>query len=569
MSAVRITIGQIRPTTGDITANIALMEQVAQTGRAEKADLVVFPELSLTGSLSADLFLEPQFIERIEQGLERLRQVTQAFPDLYWVIGAPTRRQGPGKMLENSLLVFHRGREVLKYAKKSLATCDSFDEPRYFASGTDNAAILEIAGTKIGFLIGRDTENCTEESHATTPLRLLAEAGVDLAVAIDACPSYAGRNEQRLAQCHAVSRRHRLPLLYVNQIGGYAPLVFDGGSFAVTPESGTVFLSRRFEPATDTLSFDKSTGFAVSSAMPRSENLGQPLPQMEFYLQQIVLGLRDYARDNGFRQVVVGSSGGIDSALVLALATEALGPDNVVGITMPSPFSSAGSISDSEILCRNLGIQLFNHPIHDILQHYESGFSKSFAEPLQGLAKENLQARIRGTILMEYSNRFGHLLLTTGNKSEIAVGYCTLYGDTNGGLGLIGDLYKTEVFALSRHLNKAAGRELIPSGIIDKEPSAELAPNQRDTDSLPPYPVLDTLLKVLIEGECLMDDEKLRVEHDFALLTASEEGQRLVRRIRHMIARNEYKRHQMPPTIRLRGRAFGRGRRMPISTAHD
>jgi len=235
---------------------------------------------------------------------------------------------------------------------------------------------------------------------------------------------------------------------------------------------------------------------------------------------------------------------------------------------MPSEYASSGSVSDSEVLCRNLGIELLIHPIRALVNGYKAQFEETTGEPLQGLALENLQARIRGVVLMEYSNSYGHLLLTTGNKSEISVGYCTLYGDTNGGLGLIGDLYKTEVFALSRHLNDAAGRELIPRAIIDKPPSAELAPGQKDTDSLPPYEVLDEILKVLIEGERLAERERGPAEVEMAQLSASEAGRALIERVKKMIARNEYKRRQAPPILRLRARAFGSGRQMPIAARY-
>jgi NAD+ synthase/NAD+ synthase (glutamine-hydrolysing) len=264
----------------------------------------------------------------------------------------------------------------------------------------------------------------------------------------------------------------------------------------------------------------------------------------------------------------VGSSGGIDSALTLALAAEALGPHNVVAVTMPSRYSSAGSVDDSVTLCRNLGVVLHTHPIADLVSGYAQQFERSFGPPLLGLPLENLQARIRGTVLMEYSNHFGPLLLTTGNKSEISVGYCTLYGDTNGGLGPIGDLYKTEVFELSRHLNQAAGRELIPAAILDKEPSAELAPGQKDSDSLPPYPVLDPILKVLIEGSGLASWELDQAQAAMEALRAEPAGRALVERVRGMIARNEYKRRQAPPIIRVRARAFGSGRQMPIAAVH-
>jgi NAD+ synthase (glutamine-hydrolysing) len=328
-----------------------------------------------------------------------------------------------------------------------------------------------------------------------------------------------------------------------------------------------VFEAQRFREDLTTLRFEQGRfSGAAGDELPKVLPAG--LATMEFYRAQIVLGLQDYARRCGFRRVVVGSSGGIDSALTLALAVQALGPDNVTAITMPSKFSSAGSVDDSAALSSNLGIELLSHPIADLVDGYTKQFDASFGEPLQGLALENLQARIRGTVLMAYSNSFGHLLLTTGNKSEISVGYCTLYGDTNGGLGLIGDLYKTEVLALARHLNDAAGRELIPPAIIDKPPSAELAPGQQDTDSLPPYPVLDEVLKLQIEGERLARWEHEVASTFVASLMATEEGRALVARVRQMIARNEYKRRQAPPIIRVRALAFGTGRQMPIAAKH-
>jgi NAD+ synthetase len=318
----------------------------------------------------------------------------------------------------------------------------------------------------------------------------------------------------------------------------------------------------------DTLQWD-GDNFSDRDGTLLTKTVGSALPAMEFYRQQIMLGLRDYARRCGFKQVVVGASGGIDSALTIALAVEVLGAENVVAITMPSRFSSAGSVSDSQRLCQNLGVKLLEHPIHELVAAYELGFTKSYAATLQGTALENLQARIRGTLLMEYSNAFGHLLLTTGNKSEISVGYCTLYGDTNGGLALIGDLYKTEVFELCRHLNISAGRELIPRTIIEKPPSAELAPGQRDDDSLPPYEVLDVILKMLIEGTRLGKSERESVEKEFASITSDEAGRALISRIKTMIARNEYKRRQAAPILRLRAVAFGNGRQMPIAAKYE
>ncbi|WP_417069198.1 NAD+ synthase [Niveibacterium terrae] len=567
MQELRFTVAQIDPMLGDIDGNIALMREAAAAAQRDGAALVVFPELALTGYHPGDLLDEPAFLALVDQGLQALCEATRATPHLAWVVGAPTRRIGPGKRLENSLLVIRDGEIELHYAKQLLPTYNVFDERRYFEPGPDVARVLNIDGVRIGFLICEDGWNDAGEDYVVNPLQRLADAAPDLVVTINASPSNLGKRAQRHALLRAASERHALPLIYVNQIGGHDQLVYDGASFAVEPEAGIVFEAKRFEADLATLIF--RDGHFLDAAGERPEPVSaEGLPTMEFYRRQIVLGLRDYARRSGFAKVVVGSSGGIDSALTLALAVEALGPDNVVGVTMPSRFSSAGSVDDSAALCANLGIPLYTHPIRELVAQYSAGFEQSFGAPLQGLALENLQARIRGTILMEFSNARAHLLLTTGNKSEISVGYCTLYGDTNGGLGLIGDLYKTEVFALSRHVNEAAGRELIPVAIIDKEPSAELAPGQRDSDSLPPYPLLDLILKQLVEGERLVPGERSLVAREFAALTATAEGQALVARIRGLIARNEYKRRQAPPILRLRARAFGSGRQMPIAAKH-
>lgn len=568
MSTLKITVAQINPTIGDIDGNIALMQKAAAQAMEDRAQLVVFPELSLTGYYPGDLLDEPAFMAQIEQGLQALLAATALTPGLSWVVGAPTQQPGVGKRLQNSLLVLADGRIVLDYAKQLLPTYNVFDERRHFEPGPDVTRVLRIGDTQIGFIICEDGWNDDGQQYAVNPFARLADAAPDLVISINASPSNIGKHEQRQQLFAAASRRHALPLLYVNQIGGHDQLVYDGASFAVMPQTGVVFEARRFEEHVLTLMFDSRRGFCGADGEPLPAAARSGLPAMEFYRRQIVLGLRDYARRCGFTRAVVGCSGGIDSALTLALAVEALGPDAVVGITMPSSFSSGGSVTDSILLCRNLGITLIEHPIHAIVEQYAQGFARSFRQPLQGLPLENLQARARGAILMEYSNAFGHLLLTTGNKSELSVGYCTLYGDTNGGLGLIGDLYKTEIFELCRHINTTAGRELIPCAIIDKEPSAELAPGQRDSDSLPPYPVLDSMLKQLIEGARLGDEERASVETSFAKLESSEDGRRLITRIRTMVARNEYKRRQAPPILRLRPRAFGSGRQMPIAAVY-
>ena len=561
---LRITMAQINPTVGDIAGNIAIARRAAARAVEANAAMIVFPELSLTGYYPGDLLDEPAFLARVEQGLATLQEATREHPHLHWVIGAPQKREGPGKALHNELLVLKDGNIVLRYAKQLLPTYGIFDERRHFEPGPDVARVLRIGETQVGFMICEDGWNDAHRDYAVNPFQRLADAAPDVVVSINASPSSVGQREHRHHLFARASARHGFALLYVNQFGGQDQLVFDGASFVVTPQHGVVFEAARFQEDIATLEFGNAVcTLADGAPLPAVSRAG--LPVMEFYRRQIVLGLRDYARRCGFSKAVVGCSGGIDSALTLALAVEALGANNVAAVTMPSRYSSAGSVDDSKQLCDNLGITLHEHPIRDLVDKYAHGFGQAFAAPLRGLAHENVQARIRGTILMEYSNAFGHLLLTTGNKSELSVGYCTLYGDTNGGLGLIGDIYKTEVFELSRHLNAAAGRELIPRSIIDKAPSAELAPDQRDTDSLPPYETLDTILKQLIEGASLGSGERAEVQARFAALTATGEGAALVKRIQRMIARNEYKRRQAPPVLRVRARAFGSGRQMPIA----
>ncbi|MEG0223256.1 MAG: NAD+ synthase [Comamonas sp.] len=561
---LRITLAQLNYTVGDIAGNVERMRAAARQAHAEQADMVVFSELSLSGYYPSDLLDEPTFMQRVHDGLEALRCASAEYPDLHWVVGAPMRAAGPGKPLHNSLLVLQGGKLRLQYDKQLLPTYNIFDERRHFEPGPDVAKVLRIGQSQVGFLICEDGWNDSGADYATNPFRRMADAAPDLVVSINASPSHLGKREQRHQVFSAAASRHALPLLYVNQIGGQDQIVFDGASFAVEPERGVVLEAPRFCECVNTLVFENGR-FGRADGGALAPVPAQGLPTMEFYRQQIVLGLRDYARRCGFSRAVVGSSGGIDSALTLALAVEALGAENVVGVTMPSGFSSAGSVDDSVALCANLGITLHQHPIGALVDGYAQGFARSFGQPLQGLPLENLQARIRGTILMEHSNAFGHLLLTTGNKSEVSVGYCTLYGDTNGGLGLLGDIYKTEVFALSRHINATAGRELIPQVIIDKPPSAELAPDQKDEDSLPPYAVLDEILKLLIEGTHLPGLEYASARQFVDALLLQPEGPALVDKVQRMIYRSEYKRRQAPPILRVRPRAFGTGRQMPIA----
>ncbi len=561
---LKITAAQINPTIGDMSGNVARMIAAARQARADDAELVVFPELSLTAYYPGDLLEEEGFMERVESAFQELLAASRQMPALYWVIGLPVRHEGRGKRLRNALRVIKGGDVLLEYAKQLLPTYNIFDERRHFEPGPDVARVLRIRDVQVGLMICEDGWNDEGLDYGVNPFDRLRDAAPDLVVSINASPSNVGKREQRHRIFTAASARNSLPILYVNQVGGHDQLVYDGASFAVEPQGGAVWEARRFQEDVTTLLFDGGR-FLTLAGEPPPAVPAEGLPTLEFYRRQVVLGLRDYARRCGFTQVVVGCSGGIDSALTLALAVEALGAGNVSAITMPSRFSSEGSVSDSGVLCRNLGIPLIQHPIADQVAGFASGFGGAFGSALQGVPLENLQARIRGTILMEYSNSFGHLLLTTGNKSEVSVGYCTLYGDTNGGLGLIGDLYKTEVFALSAHMNQTAGRELIPQAIIDKPPSAELAPDQKDADSLPPYPVLDEVLKFLIEGPRLAGWEYDAAAAFVAELRTRDDGRALVARVKQMIARNEYKRRQAPPIIRVRARAFGSGRQVPIA----
>lgn len=566
---LKVTLAQLNYMVGDISGNIRRMREAATRAAAEQADLVVFSELSLCGYYPGDLLDEPSFLQRLDAGLQELLQATRQFPDLHWVVGAPTRHDGPGKPLHNSLLVLKNGQIRLQYDKQLLPTYNIFDERRHFEPGADTAKVLRVGNCQVGFLVCEDGWNDQGADYATNPFVRMGDAAPDLVISINASPSHLGKREQRHEVFTQAAARHKLAILYINQIGGQDQIVFDGASFAVEPEAGLVFEAKRFEEDIYTLELNAQGRFQACDGTALPAVPAQGLATMEFYRQQIVLGLRDYARRCGFRQVVVGSSGGIDSALTLALAVDALGADNVVGITMPSSYSSAGSVDDSVLLCRNLGIRLYEHPIKELVTTYARQFEASFGEPLKGLALENLQARARGTTLMEFSNAFGHLLLTTGNKSEVSVGYCTLYGDTNGGLGLLGDLYKTEVFELSRHINRHAGRELIPQAIIDKPPSAELAPGQKDEDNLPPYAVLDEILKWHIEGQHLSNKEYAQAAAFVAKLRTEAGGPETIARVQKLVFRSEYKRRQAPPMLRVRPRAFGTGRQMPIAAHYE
>ncbi len=566
---LKLSLAQIQPTIGDIDGNVALHLAAARQARDAGAALVVFPELSLTGYSPGDLLNEPAFMAQVEQGLRDMLLATRETPGLHWVVGVPEVNTGAGRPLHNALLVLLDGKVVRRYAKQLLPSYDVFNEARHFEPGPDRACVLRIGAVQVGLLVCEDTWNSAGSAYTVDPFRRMADAQPDLVVAINASPSDVGKRALRREVLAHATLTHGLPLVYVNQVGGHDGLVFDGGSFVMDALGHVRFEAKRFAHDLVTLQFDPATRqFAAAQGAelvaPSITGLSKPA----FQEAQIVRGLRDYARTCGFRTAVVGSSGGIDSALVIALAVKALGAANVVAITMPSVYSSRGSVDDSVALCQGLGVRLIEMPIQPLVDSVQAQWESAQGGPLQGVALENLQARIRANLLMAYSNTHGSLLLSTGNKSETSVGYTTLYGDASGGLAPIADLYKTEVTALCRHLNASVSASVIPQAIIDKPPSAELAPNQLDSQSLPPYPVLDKILMLLMEGDRLANDEQKAVRQQVEALLCDEPGVQTLMRVRRLFVRAEYKRHQAPPIIRLRARAFGAGRRVPIAAVH-
>jgi NAD+ synthetase len=546
---------QLNFIVGDFEGNFEKMKKAYEAHKGQDA-WMVFSELALSGYYPQDLVERPDFLARQDAALRKLQDLTAGQKTWVVVGGVQRNSTGIGKPLHNGLWVIGDGLIQGTYQKRLLPTYNIFDERRHFEPGQNNL-IVERKGLRVGFLICEDLWNVDASDYAVDPVAETVSKKVDVIVSINASPSNAGKRDQREKLMSSLASKFCVPLLYVNQVGVNDDIVFDGSTIFYNQDGGLVFRAPSFEEATGVVYHEPNFGWKSD------KDRGSFLTDVEVFEKHAVLGLRDFLWKQGMKKVVVGSSGGIDSALTLALAVEALGSENVTAITMPSKYSSEGSVSDSVVLCENLGVRLLTRQIESEVQEAVSQFKTAFSEEPSTLTVENIQARIRGRILMEYSNHFGAVVLSTGNKSEMSVGYATLYGDMNGGLNLIGDLYKMEVYALSKALNKKAaqnGRECIPQAIIDKEPSAELRPGQRDEDSLPPYPVLDAILRRYVEPNDLCTINK-REEDEKLLMNVQPE---IVSDVLKMVDRAEFKRRQAPLIVRMHGKAYGIGRQVPI-----
>jgi NAD+ synthase/NAD+ synthase (glutamine-hydrolysing) len=543
---VKIALLQINPTVGDLEGNARLIADAAREAGAKGADVAVTPELALVGYLPRDLLLSGDFVAR---GWERLHELAVSLADAPpTLIGLPEPNPADeGRPLFNAAALVRQGAVAHRFRKALLPTYDVFDEDRYFEP-FHGPQTIDIAGRRLGISICEDIWNDRDfwkrRRYHHDPVEELVKAGAQAIVNLSSSPFSVGKHALRERMLGSLAAKHGVPIAYVNQYGGNDDLVFDGRSCAFSFSGHAIARGRSF--GRDVVICD------LSQAAP----VGPPLdvqPESEIW-RALALGTRDYAHKCGFTHVVLGLSGGIDSALTAAIAVEALGAASVLGVLMPSPFSSRGSVDDALALAANLGIDTLTLPIAEAMQAMERTLAGAFAGTDRGVTEENIQARIRGNLLMALSNKRGALLLTTGNKSELAVGYCTLYGDMSGGLGVIADVPKTMVYRVARWLNEARGRSVIPEATLMKAPSAELRPNQTDQDSLPPYDVLDDILERHIE----------RHEPAGAIVGAGHE-RATVERVLALVQRAEFKRKQAAPGLKVTDRAFGTGWRMPIA----
>jgi NAD+ synthase (glutamine-hydrolysing) len=548
---VKIALAQINPIVGDLAGNSRKIIDFARRALDRGAELAVFPELCVTGYPPLDLLENDSFIVATQRAVDEI--VASVPRALGVLIGVPIMNASPrGKRLLNAARLYEGGRLIASVSKMLLPTYDVFDEYRYFEPATEQK-IIDWRGIRLGVHICEDMWNNEEQAnyhlYERDPVAELAQQGADIFINISASPFTAGKHQLRNNVVEEICRKHHLPFVLVNQVGANTEVIFDGDSRVHDAAGRLVACAPSF---VETLVIWDSTGEVESCSVPTSR-VGQ-------LHDALVLGIRDYFEKTGaFTRVTLGLSGGIDSAVTCALAAAAVGSERVVGVTMPSIYSSKGSVNDSKTLAENLGIEFMEIPIRPAVDAFAEMLEPAFATTEPGLAEENLQSRVRGVTLMALSNKFGYLLLATGNKSELATGYATLYGDTNGGLAVLADVFKGDVYALAEYINKRAGREIIPSSTIHKPPSAELRPDQKDTDSLPPYPILDEVLRRYIEKK-----------EEFETIAASTGIDRnLIYDILHRVDYNEYKRRQTPPGLRVSAKAFGSGRRLPIVMRWD
>ena len=544
---MRIALGQINSTVGDLAGNVDRMVVAARRAAAADARIIVFPELSLTGYPPRDLVENPNFLDRTAAELERLAAETAGL-DLALVCGYVDKADGStGKHALNNAAVLDGGKVIFRQTKMLLPTYDVFDEARYFQPA-ESQALCDVRGRRVALTICEDAWNDKQfwerRLYRRDPVEELTMRGASLLVSINASPYHMYKRQLRRDVFTATARRHGLPLVYVNQVGGNDQLVFDGSSFAMDPEGRVIAAARSFEE-----------DLVIVDVDARPQPLQEPAEDEDAAVYDaLVLGTRDYIRKCGFRRVILGLSGGIDSSLTAVIAADAVGAENVTGVAMPGPYSSDHSLTDAQALAVNLGVRYEVAPIKDTYQTFLGGLEELIRDPVAGITTENLQARLRGVTLMALSNQTGGIVLTTGNKSELAVGYCTLYGDMCGGLAIISDVPKTLVYRLSRVANQRHPGA-IPESVFEKPPSAELRPDQKDSDSLPSYDVLDNILRGYVEN--YQTAHQIADEYGYPL--------ELVRDVIKKVDRNEYKRQQAAPGLKVTTKAFGIGRRFPIA----